>query len=249
MRNDSLHQFLSLKCIRLRRIMKRYLHPQVDVALYQNCLRGKKGIEIGGPSMVFRDALPIYEVVDEIDCINHSSDTIWCNRLDETMISRYSHEYICDAIDLSIIPDQSYDFLLSSHSLEHIANPLKALAEWMRILKHGAYLLIIVPDKRYTFDHLRPVTSFRHILTDYESNTEEDDLSHLPEVARLHDAKLDLLSKDFGSDWSNNLLTRRMHHHIFDRDLLKQVADYSGLETIRLDWINPYHIVMLGKKT
>ena len=150
---------------------------------------------------------------------------------------------------MSIIPDASYDFLLSSHSLEHIANPLRALTEWMRILKHGAYLLIIVPDKRFTFDHLRPVTAFSHILTDFEQNTGEDDISHLPEVVRLHDAKLDLLSKDLGSDWSNNLHTRRMHHHVFDRDLLRQICDYSGLETMRTDWINPYHIVMLAKKS
>ena len=249
MPNDSIHKFLRLKFIRLRRVINRYYHPHVNLSLYQDCLRGKKGIEIGGPSMIFSDALPVYKVVDEIDCINHSSETIWYNRSAEPTARIYSHEYICDAINLSIIPDASYDFILSSHNLEHIANPLKALAEWMRILKHEAYLLIIVPDRRYTFDHLRPVTAFSHILTDFEQNTGEDDLSHLPEVVRLDDANLDLLSKDLGSDWSNNLQTRRMHHHVFDMDLLKQVADYSGLETMRTDWINPYHIVMLAKKS
>jgi len=82
------------------------------------------------------------------------------NQLDKN----YKNQYICDATDLGMIPDESYDFLLSCNSLEHMANPLKAMGEWLRILKHGAYLLIIVPDKRYTFDHLRPITSFEHLL-------------------------------------------------------------------------------------
>lgn len=248
MQTDSIYRFLKLKCIRSRRIWNRYCHPHLDPAIYQDCLKGKRGIEIGGPSVLFSDALPLYDVVDEIDCINHSDETIWFNRMAEPAARRFAHEYVCDAVDLNMISDESYDFLLSSHCLEHIANPLKALAEWMRILKHGAYLLIIVPDKRLTFDHLRPVTPFRHILNDFEQNTGEDDLSHLPEVVRLHDAKLDLLSKELGSDWSDNLHTRRMHHHVFDRELLVQMADYSGLKAMRLDWMNPYHIIMLAKK-
>lgn len=249
MQMDSIYRFLSLKCIRLRRIWNRYHHPYVDLTIYEDCLKGKKGIEIGGPSMLFCESLPVYDVVDEIDCINHSSETIWFNRRADPFARSYAHKYVCDAIDLSMIADESYDFLLSCHSLEHMANPLKALGEWMRILKHGAYLLIVVPDKRCTFDHLRPVTSFSHILNDFERNTGEDDMSHLPEVVRLHDAKLDMLSRDLGSDWSDNFQTRRIHHHVFDRDLLRQMADYSGLETMRTDWINPYHIVMLAEKS
>jgi SAM-dependent methyltransferase len=248
MTKDSIARFLSLKCIRLRRIIGRYYYPRVDISPYLDSFRGKKGIEIGGPSGVFLDLLPIYSVIDAIDNVNYSNNTIWKNQSTEQMAENYGHKYICDATDLSIIPDASYDFLLSSHCLEHIANPLKAMGEWLRILKHGSYLLIIVPDKRYTFDHLRPITSFNHLLHDYEQNMGEDDLTHLPETIRLHDAKLDMLSKVCDVDWSSNIETRRMHHHVFDERLLKQVADYCELETMRMDWINPYHIVMLARK-
>ena len=41
-----------------------------------------------------------------------------------------------------------YDFVFSSHSLEHIANPLKAISEWLRITKKDGYIIIIVPEKR-----------------------------------------------------------------------------------------------------
>jgi SAM-dependent methyltransferase len=243
---DSLARFTRLKCLRLRRIISRYYYPRVDISVYLNSFRSKKGIEIGGPSGIFRDMLPIYGVIDTIDNVNHSHNTIWRNQLTEQEPEYFRHKYICDAIDLSIIPDESYDFLLSSHCLEHIANPLKAVGEWLRVLKHGAYLLIIVPDKRYTFDHLRPITSFDHLLHDYEQNIGEDDLTHMQETIRLHDEKLDMLSADV--DWSNNPETRRMHHHVFDERLLKNLADYFELETIRVDWMNPNNIVMLARK-
>lgn len=246
---DSLDRFIRLKCIRLRRIIRRYYYPHVDISPYLDSFRGKNGIEIGGPSGIFRDLLPIYSVIDSIDSVNHSNNTIWTNQLAEQIAENYRHKYICNATDLSIIPDASYDFLLSSHCLEHIANPLKAVGEWLRILRHGAYVLIIVPDKRYTFDHMRPITQFDHILYDYEQNVGEDDLTHVPETIRLHDAKLDMLIKDCDVDWSNNIETRRMHHHVFDERLLKQVADYCGLETMRMDWINPNNIVMLARKS
>jgi SAM-dependent methyltransferase len=249
MTKESVARFIRLKCIRLRRIIRRYFYPRVDISAYLDSLRGKKGIEIGGPSGIFHDLLPIYSVIDAIDSVNHSNNTIWMNQLAEQLAENYRRKYICDAADLSIIPDASYDFILSSHCLEHIANPLKAMGEWLRILKHGAYLLLIVPDKRYTFDHLRPITSFNHLLRDYEQNMSEDDLTHLSEIIRLHDAKLDMLSKDCDVDWSNNIQTRRMHHHVFDKKLIKQVADYCELETVRVDWINPNNIVMLARKS
>jgi hypothetical protein len=58
-----------------------------------------------------------------------------------------------------------------------------------------------------------------------------------------------MLSKDCDVDWSNNIQTRRMHHHVFDERLLKRVADYCELETVRVDWINPNNIVMLARKS
>ncbi len=42
-------------------------------------------------------------------------------------------QYVRDATDLRGIPDSKYDFVLASHALEHIANPLKAMSEWTRV--------------------------------------------------------------------------------------------------------------------
>ena len=45
--------------------------------------------------------------------------------------------------------DNSYGIIESSHSLEHMEDTEKTMREWIRILKPGGILLIIVPDGKY----------------------------------------------------------------------------------------------------
>jgi SAM-dependent methyltransferase len=45
------------------------------------------------------------------------------------------------------VPDQSEDFVLSSHVVEHLPNPIAAFVEWHRVVKDGGYVFMIVPIK------------------------------------------------------------------------------------------------------
>jgi SAM-dependent methyltransferase len=45
------------------------------------------------------------------------------------------------------VADATYDFVYSSSSLEHMADPVKAVTKWWQILKPGGYLIISVPDR------------------------------------------------------------------------------------------------------
>lgn len=48
---------------------------------------------------------------------------------------------------LESINDNSYDFLVSSHCLEHLEDVHIGLKNWIRIVKPGGYLVITVPDE------------------------------------------------------------------------------------------------------
>lgn len=48
---------------------------------------------------------------------------------------------------LSSVNDDSFDFVYSSHCLEHMKNPYSALENWIRVLKVGGYLVFTVPDE------------------------------------------------------------------------------------------------------
>lgn len=52
-----------------------------------------------------------------------------------------------DAQVLAGVADASYDFVHSSHSLEHMRDPTVAMLNWYRVLKPGGHLVMVVPDE------------------------------------------------------------------------------------------------------
>ena len=52
-----------------------------------------------------------------------------------------------DAQLLATVADASLDFAHSSHCLEHLRDPREALHHWLRVLKPGGHLVVMVPDE------------------------------------------------------------------------------------------------------
>lgn len=52
-----------------------------------------------------------------------------------------------DAELLAGVPDASFDFVHSSHCLEHMRNVENALTHWLRVLKPRGHLVCLVPDE------------------------------------------------------------------------------------------------------
>lgn len=51
-----------------------------------------------------------------------------------------------DAMVMAGIEDESFDLVHSSHCLEHLTDPIRALHNWLDICKVGGHLIIVVPD-------------------------------------------------------------------------------------------------------
>jgi SAM-dependent methyltransferase len=222
-------------------------------------LAGKLGLEIGGPSSVFsqRGRFPVYTIVRGLDNCNFGRNTIWEGAIQEGSTFRYDeqhapgYQYILEATDLAIIPSNTYDFVLSSHTLEHTANPLRALREWLRVLKIPGLLVLVLPHKDGTFDHRRPVTPMEHLVEDFERGTTEDDLTHLPEILARHDLRRDPEVRDFAAfkvRSEQNVENRCLHHHVFDSEAVVRLIDYVGLELRALEPMRPYHIFAVAEK-
>ncbi len=52
-----------------------------------------------------------------------------------------------DAQLLRNVADVSFDFLYSSHCLEHMRDPVEAMNNWVRVVKPGGHLVVQVPDE------------------------------------------------------------------------------------------------------
>jgi SAM-dependent methyltransferase len=218
------------------------------------CLQGKSGLEFGGPSSIFsaNHLIPIYDIVYSIDVCNYAEQTIWSPQKDHHKFgSSLGKQLILEACDASGIADESYDFVAASHVLEHVANPLRALQEWKRILKPAGTILVVLPNKANTFDHRRPFTTLDHIKTDFESNVTEGDLTHLHEILELHDLELDPPAgspEQFRARCLQNLSKRAMHHHVFSPELLIEMFNFLHMRILNIAVERPYHIIVHAMK-
>ncbi|GJE61766.1 class I SAM-dependent methyltransferase [Methylobacterium trifolii] len=92
-----------------------------------------------------------------------------------------------DAQTYAGIEDDAFDFSLSAHVLEHLVDPLGSIKNSIRIIRQGGISMFAVPDKRYTFDHPRPVTALDHLIEDYKTGGEETRIAGCKEhVMYLH---------------------------------------------------------------
>lgn len=219
----------------------------------------KKGLEIGGPSKIFNsdNYLPVYKIASKVDGCNFSNNTVWEGSIKEGEGYKYDknkktgYQFICEGNNLTPVKDAAYDFILSSHSLEHFANPIKALNEWIRVLNKHGIIVLVLPDSRYTFDHNRSITKFDHIKTDFDNNMQEDDLTHMEEVVTLHDYKMtpDIQNKEsFRQRTLKNFENKCLHHHVFDEGLIKQLFTHLNIEHLYTDFAEPHHLIIVGRK-
>lgn len=218
----------------------------------------KRGLEIGGPSAIFKSdhILPIYLDAERVDGVNFSNRTVWENNIDAGETYDYSgaqkgYQFIAEASDLKDIPNDSYDFLLSSHSLEHCANALRTIIEWKRVIRPTGIIVLVLPNKQYTFDQNRSITTFDHLLDDYKKNVDETDLTHVEEIMDKHDIRRDpgVHSKEQFMERSlKNIDNRCLHHHVFDVDLLTKMFKYLQMNILVTSLQPPHHIILIAQK-
>jgi SAM-dependent methyltransferase len=241
----------------LRKFLSNYWNPKLKgFHEISHFFKNKNGIEIGGPSFIFSEKglIPIYPIVDNLDGCNFSNFTIWEGSIEDGKSYKFYEnkagvQFIKEATDLKAIADKKYDFVISTNCLEHMANPLKALEEWSRVLNNEGMLLLILPNKEYTFDHKRKDTSFEHLMDDYRNNTDESDMTHLEEILKLHDLNRDKPSGsfiEFKTRSLKNIENRALHHHVFSLSLMKEIVDYLGL-TLQYSHSNKNHIILAQK--
>ncbi|HEY2480860.1 MAG TPA: class I SAM-dependent methyltransferase [Caulobacteraceae bacterium] len=218
---------------------------------------GKTGLEIGGPSAAFRrlGPFPAYLAAARIDNCNFAPVTLWEGEIAEGRTFRFNprrapgQQFVGEATDLSFIAADSYDFVLSSHMIEHCANPLRALIEWRRILKPGGALILVAPHKDGTFDHRRPVVTIEHLVADYEGEVDESDATHVEEVLALHDISRDVDGGDFEAFEARTLRWREnrcLHHHVFDTHLAGEMVGRAGFRVTRAERTGPADILVVA---
>ena len=72
-------------------------------------------------------------------------------------------DYVSPTGDLSVV-DRLFSAVTSSHCIEHQPDLIKHLQQVAGILEEGGYYFVIVPDKRYCFDHFIPESTIARVI-------------------------------------------------------------------------------------
>jgi len=147
-----------------RRLLWR-LHNTRDSALAHRWLDGLKGVEIGGAA---HNAF-------HLDTLNGDMDTVYKREELECAGVAMAVDVVAEGDDLPF-PDEAFDFVLASHVLEHLPDPIRALQEWRRVARR--YVFVVLPHRDRTFDRDRPVTPVDELLRRHEHGLRSDEDRH-----------------------------------------------------------------------
>jgi SAM-dependent methyltransferase len=164
-------------------------------------------------------------------------------------------DFIEDGFKLTSFADNSVDFVIANHVLEHSCNPLGTLQVWSRVLKPRGILFVSVPNYLKCFDTGRKLALLEHIVKDYdEAQSEPESLRQrnrehyrewveisLPN-ARTSNSAIQLPESHEKDAWIDNLLKtgEEIHFHTFSHALFRKMLNYytseldNGMKLIRI---------------
>jgi SAM-dependent methyltransferase len=114
-------------------------------------------------------------------------DILTSDQLEEYFKTKVSKNVYLDIETMNGVENESLDFIVAAHVIEHVFNPIGAIDVSLQKLKKGGVLVLCVPDMRFTFDHKRTPTDFTHLMADYLDGGESTKLdSYLEHVRFVH---------------------------------------------------------------
>jgi SAM-dependent methyltransferase len=126
--------------------------------------------------------------------------------------------------------DETFDFIISEHVLEHITNPIKAMKEWLRVLKPGGKFFIVLPHKDRNNDCHRELTTLEHLMEDFKKDIPYNDDFHFNEWWEKVVQK-DLMPEHYKHMKKTDLLnSASIHHHVWTEKEIVELFQYLDLE-------------------
>jgi SAM-dependent methyltransferase len=79
-----------------------------------------------------------------------------------------------------------FDYIISSHNLEHVPDLIRFFQGCEKVLKPGGVLSMAIPDRRGCFDYFRPNSSLADVLDSHFTNRKEPSTAQIFEHCSLY---------------------------------------------------------------
>lgn len=136
-------------------------------------------------------------------------------------------DYLCDLDrdDLAALGEQGWDFVVLNHVIEHVANPLQVLVNVVRLLRPDGHLLISAPDKRFTFDRDRSLTSFEHLWNEYLNRVDQVSFPHYEDFITHVHPEIFQYPEPRRQQEIQKVIDRREHAHVWDSNSFREFLE------------------------
>jgi len=166
-------KFFSVMVTKLRLIMKALLKLNkryINEAYILSILEGN-GLEVGALSSPFKFGGKVksmeYADVWSSSEAQKALGNIPIDKLYAGTLIEPNHILRAPEYAFSTIAENKYDFVFSSHVLEHSPNFLFSLSEQIRVCKQGGYIYAVIPHKSFTYDRNRAPTQSDILVTKF----------------------------------------------------------------------------------
>ena len=207
-----------------------------------NYVKDKEALEIGGPSILFNFLYPLLKSLDILNHPDAASVHSNCGTVNQNTV-RYEGDATISEHLLKI--DKKYNLIITSHTLEHIANPIKAVELWVKLLKPNGLIIQVLPNKNECWDRGREFVKLDHLIDDYNNDIGEDDMTHIHEASCIMENRPDYY-KEVGDENKYRII----HHHCFDIQSLTGAHEYKNMFKTQECYIatnDPLQLVYIGK--
>ncbi len=103
------------------------------------------------------DHAPRDELVDKFRAFAIPEDQL-------ALIDDVDHIWTGGSLVDAVGRERSYEFVVASHVVEHSVDLIGFLKDCERLITDSGRISLVVPDKRFCFDHFRPVTSLGQVV-------------------------------------------------------------------------------------
>lgn len=207
-----------------------------DSAIAHKYLDGLSGVEIGGANHnPFHLNTKNIDYTDDMNTVFKQAEEKLCG-------SKMPVDIVANGDNLPL-KDNSTDFVISSHVIEHFFDPIKALKEWYRVIKKGGYIFTIAPITAYVPNETRPTTTLEELIKRHTGEIKEEAILK----------KVVTENNQLGSAIVEGILYDAQHGHwtVWDTNLLRQLCEYLNFKIIEImendDKVGNGHLILIQK--
>jgi SAM-dependent methyltransferase len=137
-----------------------------------------------------------------------------------------------------------FDFFAASHVIEHVPNPIRWLNEIHGVLKPGGRVLLVVPDKRFTFDIRRRCTAVSELVDAFFADRSR------PAFGQIYDQFAEAAQVNVAAAWRGVDMTATApavdgHGPLLALDMCRRAQTGGAYVDVHCSVFTPYSFIAL----